>query len=215
MNKAFIFDLDGVLISSEQIWKREEITIFPLLFGKEIYNKLGPTVGVSFELTYQKARQLGATVTLEEVSKEFEKRAPKVYKTASLTPGLNDLKSELIRQNYRMGIVSASPRDWIEIVLERLHWDPAEFKILSLQEEPNLAHKPSPDGYLHVISELKATPATTFILEDTNAGIQSGKAAGATVIGFRQNLLEGYVQEGADLYADTIEDVIKIVLDKG
>jgi len=51
----------------------------------------------------------------------------------------------------------------------------------------------------------------TIILEDSNPGIASAKAAGAFTIGLRQNLIDGYQQVGADAYANTIDEVIALV----
>lgn len=58
---------------------------------------------------------------------------------------------------------------------------------------------------------LEASPESTVILEDSNSGIKSAKASGAYTIGLKQNLVNGYIQEGADAYAETMADVIDIV----
>ena len=86
--------------------------------------------------------------------------------------------------------------------------------MISLEERKDLAHKPSPAGYLEAIKTLGVTPESSIILKDSNAGIASAKASEAYTIGLKQNLVKGYNQEGADIYADTVEDVIKIVLAK-
>lgn len=212
MNKAFLFDFDGVIVDSEPIWEIENEVIFEQLYGNEIRTKLGSTIGLSMDLIHQKALQHGSNAQMSEFVRIVQGRAPEVYRNAKITPGLQELKTELEKNDFHLGIVSASTREWIEIVLERLHWNPADFKIIiSLHDRADIAHKPSPEGYIHAMQELGATPATTLILEDSNTGIQSAKASGATVIGFKANLLKNYIQKGADFYADTIEDVIKIV----
>ncbi len=80
-----------------------------------------------------------------------------------------------------------------------------------MQDRPDLKRKPAPDGFVEAFRMLGATPADSFVLEDSNPGIESGKAAGAYVIGYRGNLVNGYEQTGADAYADTMDDVIKLV----
>ena len=213
MNKAFIFDFDGILVDSEPIWQIENEVTLSQLFGNEIYTKLSPTmVGLSMDAIYQRALELGSTVSKSDFIKLCLERAPEVYRNAPLTPGLQELKNELDKRNFDLGIVSASPIEWIEIVLKRLNWDPSEFKIiLSLQTRTDIAHKPSPDGYLHAMQKLGADPKTTIILEDSNPGIQSAKASGATVIGFKANLVKGYNQKGAYFYAENTEEVITLV----
>jgi HAD superfamily hydrolase (TIGR01509 family) len=176
-----------------------------------MFKQIGLTVGLNIDAIHQKSRDLGSAVSMPELVKAFKERAPEVYRNAPLTPGLEELKTELTRLNFHLGIVSASPREWIDIVLDRLHWSASEFTIvLSLHDRADLAHKPSPDGYIHAMKELGAVPQTTIILEDSNTGISSAKASGATVIGFKANLLPGYIQKGADYYANTTEDVLKV-----
>lgn len=58
---------------------------------------------------------------------------------------------------------------------------------------------------------LGSTPQTTIILEDSNHGISAAKAAGAYIIGFQENLVPGYQQKGADVYAKDINEVIELV----
>lgn len=61
---------------------------------------------------------------------------------------------------------------------------------------------------------LASTPDNTIILEDSNSGIKSARASGAYTIGLKQNLVDSYVQEGADDYAKTMTDVIELVKKK-
>jgi sugar-phosphatase len=49
--------------------------------------------------------------------------------------------------------------------------------------EDVLAGKPDPEGYLRAAHALGFNPARCLVLEDTAAGVQAGRAAGARVIG--------------------------------
>ena len=209
--KAFIFDLDGVLIDGEPLWEKAKKEIFVDLFGKEIYIKMRPSVGISMEGIYERAVQLGAKVTQQQVFKAFEKYALAIYSTTPITEGINNLGHLLIHKKYAIGIVSSSPKHWMNLVINRLSFKNDISIVISLKERGDLKQKPAPDGYLEAIKQLRATPSTTLILEDSNGGIASAKAAGAHVIGLRQNLIPGYVQEGADMYVDTVDEVILIV----
>lgn len=214
MNKAFIFDFDGIIIDSEPLWEKENDKIFMEVYGEEIRKKVGPITGMSMEAIHKEAVLHGVDVPYAKFYNAVIEHAPNVYNNARFTPKINDLKNELIKRGFRLGIVSTSRTEWIEIGLKRLQWDQADFGVvLSLQDRKDLAHKPSPDGYIYTIKELGASPKTTLILEDSNPGIQSAKASGAIVIGFKQNLIPGYKQEGADVYAGTIEEVITITRD--
>jgi len=83
---------------------------------------------------------------------------------------------------------------------------------VTLHDRPDLAPKPAPDGYIAAMKNLNVKAKNTLVLEDSNAGIASAKAAGAYTVAFRQNLVEGYKQiEKADADAQNLQDVAKIV----
>lgn len=211
MHKAFLFDLDGVLINDEQVWEDEKQVLYKELFGEGITRKLGSTLGVNIDTIYERAAKAGTSISKSAVTNAFFEIADEIYETAPIPQGLNELVDVLKELGYRIGIVSASPLSWIATVLKRLPFENDIELIISLYERPDLSHKPEPDGYLEAIRALDAAPHTTIILEDSNSGIQSAKASGALTIGLKQNLARGYVQQGADVYADTALDVVDLV----
>lgn len=212
MYKAFIFDLDGVIIDSESQWQIENEDIFAEVYGPEVGKKLGSMIGMSMKLIHEQAEAYGSNTPFTAFVAAVQDRGNKIYSEAPIAPNIQDLMAELKLQKYKLGLVSASPIHWIEIVLRRLNWDNNDFQsIISLHEREDLGHKPSPEGYITAITDLGVRLQETFILEDSNLGIQAGKAAGATVIGFQQFLLKGYRQEGADIYAKDMLEVLKIV----
>jgi HAD superfamily hydrolase (TIGR01509 family) len=211
MNKSFLFDLDGVLINDEQIWEDKKQVLYRELFGHDVVVNIGSTLGVNIDGIYERAVALGAKTSKQELTDAFYELAEGIYGTAPIPDGLDELAKTLNMLNYRIGIVSASPLLWITTVTKRLTFEKDIEVIISLTERTDLAHKPAPDGYLEAMRVLGATPETTIILEDSNSGIKSAKASGALTVGLRQNLAAGYRQVGADQFAETIEDVIKIV----
>jgi HAD superfamily hydrolase (TIGR01509 family) len=214
MNKAFIFDLDGVLIDDEKVWNNKKQELYLRLFGKEVTEKMGSTLGINMDGIYDKAVAAGTHIAKGHFLDEFFKLAADIYNTAPIPDGIKELTDTLINLNYHIGIVSASPLSWITTVTKRLTFeDQIEF-IISLHEDNALKHKPEPDGYLEAMWALGASPKNTIVLEDSNLGIKSARAAGAYTIGLKQNLVDDYKQVGADAYAETIIDVIDLVKEK-
>jgi len=211
MAKAFIFDLDGVLIDDEIIWDVHKRELYIRLFGEMVAKAMDSTVGLSMEAIYEKAVECGGGTTKQSFIDEFYKLGDNIYATAPIPDGLSELVDVLKEYNYRIGIVSASPMAWITIVTKRLAFQDDIELILSLHERPDLNHKPEPDGYKVAIKALGSDPKNTLILEDSNSGIASGKAAGAFTIGYTGNLMKAYKQEGADAYANTMEEVAQLV----
>jgi beta-phosphoglucomutase-like phosphatase (HAD superfamily) len=212
MQKAFIFDLDGVLINNEHVWESEKKKIFTEILGEEKFSRLGSTIGLDINTIYHKLATLGATISIEELHDMASEKALMIYQDTPITQGIKELGAELLKHTYALGIVSASPKNWMDLVINRLEFKKDISVIISLLERKDLAHKPSPAGYLEAIRVLHSTPETTIILEDSNTGIASAKAAGAYTIGLKQNLVKGYIQKGADIYADTLDEVKSIVL---
>jgi len=207
--KAFIFDMDGVLIDTERTWVKHGGDFLPNLLGKEIMEKIGSTIGMSGAAIFKKARELGADFDEVACIAQHDAEAKRIYGIAAMTTGIDELGNMLHERGYAMGIVSASRREWINFMLPRLSFADHISLVLSLSERPDLRGKPDPDGYQEAMQLMGVTPDNTIILEDSNSGIAAGKAANAFVIGLRANLVDGYKQEGADLYADSIEDVMR------
>ncbi len=210
MNKAFIFDMDGVLVDSERIWAAEEYDFMADFFGKNIADKMGSTMGVSVNEVYQRAVSFGTSIKKETYVKTFDEKARSIYSRASLIEGTDELVTYLVSQGFKLALVSASRLNGIEQVLQQLSFKEKFETVISINDA-RLPSKPAPDGFLEALRRLDAEPKESIVLEDSNRGIASGKAAGCYVIGYNGHLTEGYEQIGADAYADTMDDVIKLV----
>lgn len=210
---AFLFDMDGVLVDSEQVWHSEAAQFAEDLYGAEVYRRMGETMGLSVDAEYDLATSLGFRMDREEFRLIVDGFAEVVYGKAPITAGADTAIDRLIALGYVIGLVTGSPRAWVERVLARFPGRERFAYILSVGDRRELQSKPHPDGYVTAMHEMGVAPERTLVLEDSNNGIRAAKASGATVIGYRGNLLDGYVQEGADFYAETMADVVKIAED--
>lgn len=209
--KAFIFDMDGVIVDSERAWKTYGAGFLAELFGKDIAEKVGDTIGMTIDGEYEKAAAYGFHMDRDLYYKLYDEKAAYIYTKANITEGIEKLVHTLLANNYALGLVSSSRLNWINAVIEKLSFKKDIRCIISLNERKDLQPKPQPDGYLEAMRKLRAVPNTTIVLEDSNTGILAAKNAGAYTIGFRENLVPGYIQQGADIYAKNMNDVIKIV----
>ncbi len=214
--KAFIFDMDGVIIDSERAWTPYQKKFSSNLLGKRIYKKIyknpGSTVGLSVDAIYQKAVKYGFSMDLKKYYQIYDEQAELIYTSATATPNIDHLIKFLRSRDFKIGLISTSRSKWIKLALKKLNFKKNDFDyILSLNDRKDLKPKPYPDGYIETMKVLGTTPKSTIILEDSNSGIKSAKASGAFTIGFKENLLPGYLQTGADFYAENIFGVIMIV----
>lgn len=214
MNKAFIFDMDGVIVDSEKTWIKYNNDFLDKLLGKKLAKKIGDTIGVSVRVIYKKAKALGLEMPREKFQSVYDKTAFNVYDKATITPGIDSLIDFLIKNNFKLGLVSSSAISWIGKVLPRISFANKLESIVSLNERLDLKPKPNPDGYFETMKNLGSQPTSTIILEDSNSGITAAKASGAFVIAFTQNLVHGYKQIEADSKANTMEEVVEIVKER-
>lgn len=205
MNKAFIFDMDGVLVNSEPVWEQYEKKFLSELIGQDRYLKIKDQIlGNSVNEIYKILCKYNVQFNKQEYLHMYDDYAKHVYAQAKLTNGIEAFIEKLIDMNFKLGLVSSSRKNWIDLVLEKLKKREIFQYVLSLNDTENMRPKPFPDGYITSIKILGAKPNTTIILEDSNRGIKAAKASGALTICLQENLPKGYLPEGADIYTKTI-----------
>lgn len=212
MNKAFIFDMDGVIVDSETIWLQREEKFLTELLGRKIYLKIKDVLlGSTIKAIYEKAQENGYQIDFKDFVARYDKEAMDIYKQAKINPEIDTLTELLISLKFKIGLVTSSRKSWIDQVLPKLKNFQAFECIISIGERKDLRSKPAPDGYLEAIKTLRSVPEKTIILEDSNKGIASAKASGAITICLKEYLPAGYIPTGADIYFEKLSDLIKIL----
>lgn len=211
MNKGFIFDMDGVLVASIEYWHKYIESEWPALVGSEIAAVCRVPVGQTPMTVYAEAVKHGSKVSKEIFMQKFNEIAEKVYQEAPFTAGIDDLGAYLLSRQYTIGLISSSPKAWMDRVLGRLSFGDKMKAVVSINDSPNLLPKPHPSSYIEIMGMLGVTSDNTIILEDSNSGIQAAKSAGVFTIGLTTNLLPEYTQHGADTYANSVEEIFQIV----
>lgn len=212
MSKAFIFDMDGVIVDTETIWARIEPSFLPQFFGKEIYEKIKDRfLGNTLKGIYDLAVNEGFGKSRDEYYKLYDEQAKKVHPVAKITNGIDELVELLLERGFVLGLVSSSRMNWIDMVLDRLIFSDKFKYIVSVNDRDDLRSKPDPDGYLEAMKKLKVKPQDTIIIEDSNTGIKAAKASGALVICLKENHFDGYQPMEADIYIEKLSDLTKIL----
>jgi HAD superfamily hydrolase (TIGR01509 family) len=97
----------------------------------------------------------------------------------TMLPGAAALLEALRAAGVPAGLVSASPRPVVDLVLERIGSD--RFK-LSVSAGDSVRSKPAPDPYLAAACQMGLDPASCVAIEDSPPGILSARAAGCVVV---------------------------------
>jgi HAD superfamily hydrolase (TIGR01509 family) len=179
--EAVVFDLDGVLIQSEEVWDevREQFTRERGgRYDEEIQRAM---MGMSStEWSRYLHDSAGIPDEPEEINAEVVRRMLGAYETElPLIDGAQDAVRRLAGE-FRLAVASSSNRPLIDAVLRAAELE-SYFEATVSSEE--VAHgKPAPDVYLEAARRLGAEPAHCAAVEDSHGGIRSAKAAGMRVI---------------------------------
>jgi HAD superfamily hydrolase (TIGR01509 family) len=178
---AVVFDLDGVLVDSEQVWDaaRKELAAqrgrpWPEQASRDM---MGMS---SLEWSRYMHDVVGLPEPPEEISAEVVRRLEEIYRRElPLIDGAVEAVGRLA-ERWPLGLASSSNRELIDLVLE-LSGLARYFRVTVSSEEVSRG-KPAPDVYLEAARRLGVAPDCCAAVEDSENGIRSAKAAGMRVL---------------------------------
>jgi HAD superfamily hydrolase (TIGR01509 family) len=181
MPKAVIFDLDGVLVDSEQLWNQAKEEEVRDRGGQWRVDAPHAMMGMSSpEWAAYLHRQLGVAAPPEEINREVVSRIEKLYRARlPLLDGAVDVVRAAAGR-WPLGLASSSNREIIDLVLELSGLQDAFAATVSSEEARR--GKPAPDVYLEAASRLGVDPQRCVAVEDSGNGLRAAAAAGMTVI---------------------------------
>ena len=181
MPEAVIFDLDGVLVDSEQLWNRAKEDLVRSSGGEWREDAPQAMMGMSSPEWVRYLRdELGVPRELDEINDDVVRRIEELYRAElPLLPGAGDAVRALHRR-WPLGLASSSNREIIDLVLELAGLD-SEFAVTVSSEEVARG-KPAPDVYLKVTTRLGVDPERCVAIEDSSNGLRAAAAARMAVI---------------------------------
>jgi HAD superfamily hydrolase (TIGR01509 family) len=179
--EAVVFDLDGVLLDSEQVWDEVREELVKERGGRWHDRAQAEMMGMSsVEWSRYMHDELGVPHTPEEISADVVRRLEEVYrKRLPLIDGAHEAVERLVAR-WPLGLASSSNREVIDLVLDLSGLAPFFRVTVSSEEVPR--GKPAPDVYLEAARGLLVPPERCTAVEDSHNGICSAKAAGMRVI---------------------------------
>ena len=176
--KLVIFDMDGVLIDSDNYH----------------FNALNSALGdykVSREFHDVKCKGLSTKDKLkvigvpEQLHKEvWDKKQKETYRILSdyvrIDKDLMYIMSQLKSQGYQIAVASNSTRNTVKIIIERL--GVMKYVDLFVSNQDVMRTKPFPEMYWRCMTLLNALPKNTVIIEDSELGRQGARDSGAHLL---------------------------------
>ena len=181
MIEAVVFDLDGVILQSEEVWDEVRGAFIRERGGRYDAEAQRAMMGMSApEWSRYVHEELGVPDPPEEISDEIVRRMIAGYRAnLPLIPGAREAVERLAAR-WRLGIASSSNRPLIDAALELAGLAHLFQATVSSEEVPR--GKPAPDVYLEAVRRLGVAPEHAAAVEDSHAGIRSAKAAGMRVV---------------------------------
>lgn len=179
--EAVIFDLDGLLLDSEQVWSAAKRRLTRERGGRWLAAAEEAMLGMSSpEWSQYMREELGVPLAADQIATEVVRIMSELYREElPLLPGASDALARLAT-TWPLAIASSSNREVIDLVLELTGW--ARTITVSVASEEVARGKPAPDVYVEAARRLDAAPHRCVAVEDSGPGMGSARSAGLAVI---------------------------------
>ncbi|MCL9661287.1 beta-phosphoglucomutase [Paenibacillus hunanensis] len=209
--KAVIFDLDGVIVSTDE-------------FHYEAWKKISDEEGIPFNHTINNrlrgvSRMESLNIILERAEREYSpeekqelaERKNEYYKKSlvnltpdDLLPGAKDTIDELKRRKVKIAIGSSSKNT--PTILKQIGLADA---FDAIADGNDITHsKPDPEVFLLAASRLDIKPEECLVVEDAEAGVQAAIAGGMNVAAVGD---AGLHSQDADYRLERVDEILDLI----
>jgi HAD superfamily hydrolase (TIGR01509 family) len=208
---AIIFDMDGVVVDSEPLHERAFL---------EVFEEIGfsGSHGIDFPAYYGKsdlvvwrdfiARHRPPQSLEELLARKEEKFGALLHEEEPIFEGLPELLEKL-SPRYPLALASGSRHPTIKTVLDLRGLRRFFRAVVSSEDVPR--GKPAPDIFLRTAELLGVDPAVCCVIEDSEAGVEAGLAAGMTVVAITNSLTVDKLNRGTKVVR-TYEEIESLLL---
>jgi HAD superfamily hydrolase (TIGR01509 family) len=178
---AVFFDMDGLLVDSEPSWFESEKELTQS-YGYEWTSDdqvacLGGPLSRIGEYMFDRCNNQKSPPYFTQ--KLIDIQCSKLRGNTPLMPGAIELVRQLQNEGIATALVSASPRNIVDAVLENLGGSPFPFSISS---DDVVNTKPHPDAYLLAAKKIGVDIKRSLVFEDSLTGVSAARASGAWLI---------------------------------
>lgn len=181
MVDAVVFDMDGLLLDSEEVWDSVREELARERGGRWSDQAQRDMMGMSSgEWSRYMHDVVGLAESPADINDEVVARMEARYRASlPLVPDAVEAVRRIAAWRP-LGIASSSNRPLIDLVLD-LAGIADSFSATVSSEEVGRG-KPAPDVYLEAARRLGVSPARAAAVEDSHSGIRSARAAGMLVV---------------------------------
>jgi HAD superfamily hydrolase (TIGR01509 family) len=179
--QGVIFDMDGVLMDSEQLWNESKQEVVRESGGRWRDDAPTAMMGMSSpEWSAYMHDRLGVDMDPGDINRAVVAKMKQHYREhLPLLPGAVEVVRTL-HSRWPLALASSANREIIDFALDAAGLA-GEFRATVSSEEVEQG-KPAPDVYLEAARRLGVEPERCVAIEDSSNGLRSAAAAGMAVI---------------------------------
>mgnify|MGYP006279033967 FL=1 len=181
---ALLFDMDGVVVDSEDYWHRaEREELLPAVLDGDVPD-LDEITGMPYREIYRYLDAEYETIVTEAAFVDlYDETAAGIYRErVELLDCFEEVREAARDAEVPVGLVSSSPPTWMGYVLDRFGLD---FDLTLSNDEVEGPGKPEPDIYEAAAERLGVDPADCVAVEDSRNGSLAASRAGMVTVGYR------------------------------
>ena len=172
---AVIFDMDGLIIDSEPLWKIAEIETFKEVGFDFTFEMCALTTGMRIDevVEFWRAKLKWESFTNTEIVNKIQNKMIQLIKErGKLLPGIIESLNLLNANDVLIGLASSSSMSLINTTVDTLKI--RKFFNVIHSAENEIAGKPNPAVFLSTAKMLNVNPEKCLVLEDSKAGMNAG-----------------------------------------
>ncbi|MEF8801477.1 MAG: HAD family phosphatase [Halolamina sp.] len=181
---ALLFDMDGVVVDSEDYWHAtERDELLPAVLDGAVPD-LDEITGMPYREIYDYLdREYETTVSKAEFVRRYDETAESIYRErVRLLDRFGEVQTAAQDARIPVGLVSSSPPNWMGYVLDRFG---LSFDLTLSDDDVDGPGKPEPGIYEAAADRLRVDPAGCVAVEDSRNGSLAASRAGLSVVGYR------------------------------
>lgn len=210
--RAFIFDMDGVLVDSENLYK---------VLEQELFDEVGVTIEKEEHISYQGCsnpvmwskikEKHGVQLPLDELVGRLETKVLDYFNAQLVIPpmpGVVELLQHLQKKGIKLALASSSTLGVINMILAKTGLAPF-FEAIADSIEAG-ASKPDPAIFLLARQKLGIPAENCVIVEDSANGILAALAANIYCIAYNGPGSEQQDQSAANWRIDKFSEIVEL-----
>jgi len=211
--KAVLFDFDGVVVQSEDVYDRATTKLGELYKVDIPQAFFDANRGISESLFYERFHtEFELDVDMQSL-RENGKRLLWSEFSASVhyTPGFQQFYTKIRRHITHVALVTATPRPLIDEIFTNSNIE-VDFDCVVTSSDVEKT-KPAPDPYLKACGLIGVEPGHAMVVEDSPTGLRSATSAGCQTIGITTSCGRESLKE-ANFVVDSfgeLEELLTIV----